>query len=467
MFTGRTKEMDALNGFYEKAKERVACIYGRSGIGKTTLLREFSKDKKTIFFTAYATTEKAELEILAAAIDKARGTEKKTPANTIQEVLDEISDIGKREPILFIIDHYPNFVKAGNGYDRELFSYVTEKWNKLPIKLILCGDSYLAMEKNVYGKKALWKDTLSLKMEIEAMDYYESKVFFEGADNDAALLLYGITGGIPYALTKITKDTDESIQNLFLTGEDDASMLPEKTMSLELRELSYYNRMLTTLASGKLRVNQISQEVGKPKDIVVPYMNTLMSIGVVKKENPVTEKTNRKKTRYSIVNTYDLFWYRYIVTNMHYYYSQDTESMLAQLKSNEISYFKQIVFTKMCKEYLVHESGKDSLPFTVDEIGNWWENDEENHTTDGFDLVALGKNGEKDAIIFARCYYTESPVEISTLKELIDLTKHMKQKGDQDIFYLIFSSTGFNDNTMTVASTIRNIMLISLDDVCK
>lgn len=467
MFTGRAKEMEALNGFYEKAKERVACIYGRTGIGKTTLLREFSKDKKTIFFTAYATTEKAELEILASAIDQAKGTGNTIPTDSIQRVLDEISDIGKKEPILFIIDHYPNFVKAGNGYDKELFSYVTEKWNRLPIKVILCGDSYLSMEKQVYGKKAMWKDTLSLIMEVSPMDFYESKAFFGNATNEQSLFLYGMTGGIPYALSKVSEDVDESVSTIFLGREGDATLLPEKTMSIELRELSYYNRMLTTLASGKLRVNQISQEVGKPKDIVVPYMNTLMSIGVVKKENPVTEKTNRKKTRYSIINTFDLFWYRYVVTNMPLYYAGDKEKMLEVINGEEIDYFKQIVFTKMCKEYLVHESGKDSLPFTVDEIGNWWENDEEKHTSEGFDLVALGKNGEKDAIIFARCYYTDSPVEISTLKELIDLTKHMKQKGDQDIFYLIFSSSGFNENTQTVASTIRNIMLISLDDVCK
>ena len=55
MFVGRAKEKAALNSFYEKAKERVACVYGRTGIGKTTLLKEFAKDKKTIFFTAYAT----------------------------------------------------------------------------------------------------------------------------------------------------------------------------------------------------------------------------------------------------------------------------------------------------------------------------------------------------------------------------------------------------------------------------
>ena len=460
MFVGRAKEKAALNSFYEKAKERVACVYGRTGIGKTTLLKEFAKDKKTIFFTAYATTDEAELEILAAAIGV------KKPIYTLENLLDEISVIGQREPVLVIIDHYPNFVKANAKYDEILHNYVTEKWVRMPVKLILCGDSYLSMEKKVYGKKALWKDILSLSIEVEPMNFFDARAFFPDAKEEDALMYYGMTGGIPYALTNLVDDVEGSMMRLFLREEDDVTLLPEKTLATELRELSYYNRMLATLAAGKSRVNAISAEVGKPKDIVVPYMNTLMAIGVVKKENPVTEKTNRKKTRYSIKNSYDRFWYQYIVPNMALYYTGNFGKLLSDRILPKLTAFRQYVFTNMCREYLEKESGKDTLPFTVAEIGNWWENDEEKHTTDGFDLVALGENEGKSAIIFARCYYTERPVEIATLKELIELTKHAKHKTEGDIFYLVFSSCGFHENTQTVAATIKNIMLISLSDIC-
>ncbi|MBR1636087.1 MAG: ATP-binding protein [Lachnospiraceae bacterium] len=461
MFVGRAKEKAALNSFYEKAKERVACVYGRTGIGKTTLLKEFAKDKKTIFFTAYATTDEAELEILAAAIGV------KKPVYTLENLLDEITEIGRREPVLVIIDHYPNFVKANAKYDKILHSYVTEQWVRMPVKLILCGDSYLAMEKKVYGKKAMWKDALSLAIEVEPMNFFDSRSFFPDAKAEDALMYYGMTGGIPYALTNLVDDVEGSMMRLFLREEDDVTLLPEKTLATELRELSYYNRMLATLASGKSRVNAISAEVGKPKDIVVPYMNTLMAIGVVKKENPVTEKTNRKKTRYSIKNSYDRFWYQYIVPNMALYYTGNFSKLVSDRILPKLTDFRQYVFTNMCREYLEKESGKDTLPFVVNEIGNWWENDEERHTTDGFDLVALGENEGKSAIIFARCYYTERPIEIATLKELIELTKHAKHKAEGDIFYLVFSSCGFHENTQTVAATIKNIMLISLSDICE
>ncbi|MBQ2317979.1 MAG: hypothetical protein II182_07020, partial [Lachnospiraceae bacterium] len=201
-----------------------------------------------------------------------------------------------------------------------------------------------------------------------------------------------------------------------------------------------------------------------PKDVVVPYMNTLMSIGVVQKENPVTEPTNRKKTRYSIVNTHDLFWYRFVVPNMDCYFSGDKETLWKRIAGGDLPEYMDRVFINMCREYLERKAAKEELPFSIEAIGNWWENDEENKSSEGFDLVALGKVEGKSNIAFARCYYNDEPIGIATLKELIDLTKHVKDKNNA--FYLIFSRSGFHENTKTVAATIKNIMLISLEDIC-
>ncbi len=463
MFVGRKEELNRLNKFYETASARVACVYGRVGMGKTSLLAEFAKDKNTIFFSAYPTTESHELAIFAKAI----GIKKDEDKLTLEGLLDEVGKIGAKQPILLIIDHYPNFVKAEASYESILHDYVTKQWVRLPIKLIICGDSYLSMEKKVYGKKAIWKDVLSDRIELKGMGFYDSKVFFPDASPEDAIVLYGMTGGIPAHLNKVCKNMVDTMKAIFLGEENEGHLLPEQVMSTELRELSYYNRMLSTLAEGKNRVNQISSSVGKPKDIVVPYMNTLMSIGFVKKENPVTEPTNRKKTRYSIVNTHDLFWYLYIVPNIELYYLRDEKELIENRILPNLDSFRQTVMIEMCKEYLQMHSGKGTIPFTIDSIGNWWENDEEKMTSEGFDVVALGNNEDKTATIFARCYHTERPIEIATLKALIELTKKAKHKNGDDVFYLVFASSGFHENAMTVASAIKNIMLIPLEEVCK
>ena len=66
MFIGRESEVERLSGFYEGDKCAVAVVSGQIGIGKTTLLQEFAQDKKGLFFEAYETTGKHQMERLSS-----------------------------------------------------------------------------------------------------------------------------------------------------------------------------------------------------------------------------------------------------------------------------------------------------------------------------------------------------------------------------------------------------------------
>lgn len=49
MFVGREQELASLEEFYAKDGIGMTVIYGRRRIGKSTLITEFVKDKKTVF----------------------------------------------------------------------------------------------------------------------------------------------------------------------------------------------------------------------------------------------------------------------------------------------------------------------------------------------------------------------------------------------------------------------------------
>lgn len=51
MFVGRKKELNTLNKAYSSDGFQMIVLYGRRRIGKSTLLREFIKDKKAIYYT--------------------------------------------------------------------------------------------------------------------------------------------------------------------------------------------------------------------------------------------------------------------------------------------------------------------------------------------------------------------------------------------------------------------------------
>lgn len=60
MFIGRKKELQSLEKLYRSRRFEMAVIYGRRRVGKTSLIREFIRDKKAIYFMGIESNEKAE-----------------------------------------------------------------------------------------------------------------------------------------------------------------------------------------------------------------------------------------------------------------------------------------------------------------------------------------------------------------------------------------------------------------------
>ena len=316
----------------------------------------------------------------------------------------------------------------------------------------------------------MWRP-LSGSLTLAALGFYEAREFFpEYAPADQAFL-YGLAGGIPARLARLRdglhEKSGEAMQaqaiRLLFFGNEAEGTLPEDILDIDLREKSYYNRMLATLAGGRTRVNEISAAVGKPKDVVVPYMNTLISLSLVAKEYPVTEPFNRRKTRYVIVNSHDIFYYRYIVPHMELVFAGKEDELIERCILPDLSSFTELIFERLCREFV--GAGGAKLPVSVTSVGTWWENDDENHTSEGFDLVAAAEAAEeKEALVFGRCFFDTRPVDMPRLKGLIDLTKKVKEKADET-YYIAFSNSGFHDTAVTAAGAIKNILLISLDEI--
>ena len=56
-FVNRVAEMGALEKEYAKKDASLVIVYGRRRVGKTTLLNEFAKGKKTLYFLATQESE--------------------------------------------------------------------------------------------------------------------------------------------------------------------------------------------------------------------------------------------------------------------------------------------------------------------------------------------------------------------------------------------------------------------------
>ena len=68
MFIGRRKELSSLTRLYEMRGFHMTVLYGRRRVGKSTLLAEFIKGKKAIFYTASKVGGARNLELLSEQV---------------------------------------------------------------------------------------------------------------------------------------------------------------------------------------------------------------------------------------------------------------------------------------------------------------------------------------------------------------------------------------------------------------
>ena len=460
-FYCREEELRKLNKRYHAGDFECIIIYGRRRVGKTTLINEFCKDKPTIFFSALNTTEIENLESLSKSImNYERPDMDVTPEfKTYDAALDELTALATHERIVFVIDEYPYLAKAKPSISAMLQHIIDHKWNNSKMFLILCGSSMSFMENQVLGQESPLYGRRTGQFKIAPLDYKESAVFHPDLSTEDNALIYGITGGVPHYINKlgVKESVDEALlDNLF----DRSSYLYEEPANLlkqELREPAIYNAIITAIAQGASRINDIALKTGQENSVVSKYLGTLIDLGIVKKETPVTEKIG-KKTIYELADNFFRFWYRFVPANMSAIDSGKIQKSYANTIKKNLPDYMGLTFEHMCRDYLLYYE-KD-LPIELNQVGQWWGTDNKNKKQVQIDIV--GTPVEGDEYIIGSCKYQNEKIGLDEL-ELIREYAQVFGKGKK-YYYYIFSKGGFTEGLIQ-AKNRGEVRLIGLDDL--
>ena len=189
------------------------------------------------------------------------------------------------------------------------------------------------------------------------------------------------------------------------------------------------------------------------------YLKTLIDLGIVKKETPLTEKPG-KKTIYLLVDNFFRFWYCFVPVNASAIDSGRIAKTCSRAVKQYFSDYMGLTFEKMCRDYLLYYA--DDLPIELSEIGQWWGTDPKKKKQIQIDIVDAPVEG-RDYII-GSCKYRNEKIGLDEL-ELIRECASVFGKG-LNYHYFIFSKGGFTEGLLQ-AQDRGEVRLLTLADIFK
>lgn len=461
MFLARNCELSKLNKRYGNGAFECVVIYGRRRVGKTALINEFCKDKRTIYFSALDTTSTENLRTLSKAIyacsnvDEAQAPE----YQSYEDAFAEITRMARAERIVFVIDEYPYLAKAEQSISSRIQHLIDHAWGETKLYLILCGSSMSFMEYQVLGYQSPLYGRRTAQFKIEPLSYKETAIFNPSLSEEVNSLVYGITGGVPHYINKLNvkEDIDQALlENLF----DRSSYLyeePENLLKQELREPAVYNSIIRAIAEGYTKLNQIATKVGMESGPCSKYIGVLVDLGILKKESPITEKIG-KKSIYTIADNFFRFWYRFVPQNIIAIQSGRINSTYEKTVKKYFSDYMGLVFEQMCRDYLLYYA--QELPINLSDIGQWWGTDPKEKKEVQIDIV--GTPVEGDEYIIGSCKYRNESIGVDELRLLQHYAEVFGQ--GRKYHYFIFSKGGFTEGLHELAEK-GEVTLYTLEDI--
>ncbi len=455
-FYGRGAELGKLEEMYRSGTFEFAVIYGRRRVGKTSLIREFVKGRRALFFTANESTAADNLLSLSRCI----GGKNAAPVfGDYDSALSAVFEDAAAERLVFVIDEFPYLAESYRGVSSLLQVMIDCRRETSKLMLILCGSSMSFMENQVLGAKSPLYGRRTAQFKLRPFTFFEALPFltaFSPADKAA---LYGMTGGVPEYLDKINakKSVRGNAVDAFFTTSGYFFEEPSNLIKQELREPATYNVIIESIACGASRLNEIATKSGLEGNTCAKYLNSLITLGLVSREYPFGE-TGGRRSVYRIEDPMFRFWYRFIFPNM----SAVAAGLGGQVYDNDVknqhSAYMGLVFEEICKQWLIAQAKKNELPFFVGGLGRWWGANPATRAQEEINIMAAHGN---DAL-FAECKWKNAAVDADVLRDLIRKSEMFSYKNAS---LYIFAKSAFTNRLRVAAGKHGRTRLLVLREM--
>ena len=470
MFIDRHQELAALEQMFQSELAEFFVLYGRRRVGKTELLTQFCKDKRSIYFLASQLKERDHLRQLT---ETARHLFDDPLLQTLvfddwEAALVYFAQQSEKERLILVLDEFQYLCEDNTALPSLIQRFWDLHGKHSKLFLILCGSQVSFMEQEVLAERSPLYGRRTGQLRLMPLSYRDSGYFFPEYSAKEKLMAYGILGGIPAYLNRFTlyasnlsqtapqRTLEQCIKNELLTPQ--AYLFDEVNFLLrtELREPRTYASLLQVIAGGATRLNEISQRVGLDSTHANRYLSVLRELGLVKRETPVSERAPEKSRKgfYKIEDNYVKFWFRFVLPNRSLIESGNADLVYQQMIAPNLPHYMGEIFEDICRQY-VGRYWEEKLKIAPKQVGAHWGTD--------FEIDILTENVD-GSHWFGECKWWNVPVGENILNHLIGNATKVPDQWRRNPRYILFSANGFTD-TLKQRAEKEQVFLIEADDL--
>lgn len=420
-FYGRENELTLME-MLKNTSPSFLVITGRRRVGKTELIREFSRDKKSLY---YYVDQNKSIDIMMEEFGRYTATILDMPGyvkiDTPESLLEFLFTY--EHPVIVVFDEFQRFLKIHPSFISQVQRFWDMKSKTSRIFFIISGSSF-GMIRKIFleGESPLFKRadnifTLRPFLPRQCLRILEN---LGVEDKEAQLDLYLLFGGTIYYYTFLEKyqctNLEEALDSLVL---NDLAPFRREMSDVLIegfgREHATYHEILAAIAEGKGAQKEIADFTHLAPTSLPSYLKDLTDLlGIIEYRVPVTELDRRSKMgRYIFSDNFFRFYARYIYRNMSLYQSGQYNLLKDKILS-EWKGFSGRAFEEMVRTLIIED-----IAGQYDHIGSWW-----NRRGDEIDLLALSKAGNLAVEIKNRhLSHSEARSLLHTLEQKIPLVK--------------------------------------------
>ena len=445
-------------------------LYGRRRVGKTELLSQFCKDKRSIYFLA---SQLKELDHLRQLTEIARHVINDPLLQSLvfddwESALIYFAQQAQDERLVLVLDEFQYLCEDNAALPSLIQRFWDLHGKNSKLLLILCGSQVSFMEREVLAERSPLYGRRTGQLRLMPLSYRDSGDFFSEYSAKEKLIAYGILGGIPMYLNQFAlrsanhpQDAPQRTLEQYLKDEllspqgylfDEVNFL----LRTELREPRTYASVLHAIAGGATRLNEIAQRIGLSPTNANKYLSVLRELRLVKRETSVTERAPQKSRKglYKIADNYVKFWFRFVLPNQSLIESGNAGLVYEQMIAPNLSHYMGEIFEDVCRQY-ISLYWAEKLKVAPKQVGAHWGS--------SIEIDVLTENID-DSHWFGECKWWNASVGENILNHLIEKAAKVSDQWKRNRRYILFSANGFTDGLKQRAEK-EGVLLVEANDL--